>query len=114
MSTFDLTIIICSTMAGLVIGGLFGALPWKQEQLSDRQQRMQQMTGFIGLCGVLALILTRQDAASWALIIAMIAGVGLVRIPPLYAWIIKRFPVCRPTSKKHKSRTTKKGKTGKR
>lgn len=101
MKSMSLIIIIATGALCLFIGILFGALPLHADDLTQKQNSLQQTLGIIGVGIVFVLIVVKQDAASWIAIIAMIAGVLVAKIPPLHHWLLTHFPIFEPKPKKH-------------
>lgn len=94
--TMTIAILVASTVVSFVLGTVMGVLPMRQNDMTDRQVRFQQVGGIIAVGLILVLMAARQDAASWAAIGAMILGVVVGRIPLVNKAILTRFLDLRP------------------
>jgi cell division protein FtsW (lipid II flippase) len=92
----ELAIIIVTSIICLAIGFFFGGIPFKTDQMTDQQNKYQQALGIVGLGIVIVLMFTKQDLASWIVIIAMLLGVLIAKIPPIHRWLVKTFPIFEP------------------
>lgn len=93
MNAISIVIIIAVSLAGLVIGLILGTMPMRNDALNEQQRKIQQLLGILGIGLVLVLMIARQDAASWAVIIALALGVAIAVIPPVRSFLRTRFPV---------------------
>ena len=73
--------------------------------MTEEQNKWQQFAAVIGIGLVLALTFAQKDFASWVIIIAMLVGVIIAKIPYLHRLLLSHFPFFRP--KKHHSPLTK-------
>lgn len=93
MDTIGIVTTIIASLAGLAVGVCLGAMPLRTDRLDERQRGIQQLLGFIAVGGVLALIIMRQDVASWAIIVAVALGVAIAIIPAVRRALRTRFPL---------------------
>lgn len=96
MTATNIIVLIAVVIVSLAIGLFFGLIPLKTERMTDGQNRYQQILGFAGVGLIVILIVAGQDAASWAAILVMIAGVLIAKIPALHSRALERFPFFRP------------------
>lgn len=95
----DIIIAVIAALVSVCIGLALGALPLQASKKSDSQQRFEQGASVIGVAIVVLLIVGRQDTASWVAIIALAAGVGIAKIPPVNRFLVTRFTIFAPPSK---------------
>lgn len=102
----EIAIIIGSALASLAIGFFFGGLPLLTSQMSEQQNKYQQLMGIVAVGIVLVLIILKQDLSSWIAILAMAIGVGIAKIPPIHHWLIASFPFFKPENKPEPKKKT--------
>ncbi|OTA26811.1 hypothetical protein B9G54_03235 [Alloscardovia macacae] len=96
MTALTLTILISSCFVGLALGVLFGAFPLKSTQMTRKQESYGSALSFLSLGLFLALVITKNDWASYAFIGFMLVGFGVAKIPAVHLWFVQRFKIFRP------------------
>ena len=87
-----------------------GAMPSTAAMTAD-QRKVSSAVGFIVAMAFLLLTVAGQDAASWTMLVAAIAGFVLGRIPPLRRRLAVAFPGLAEQSA-HPARKPRKESTG--
>ena len=96
MEPVQLAVTVAVCVVGVPVGFFFGSMPLRTNVTTDRQSKLQQVIGLIAVAVVLVLIVSGQETASWAVLVAMLAGVLVARIPPIHRAMIRRFPLFAP------------------
>ena len=93
MNPQTLTIITAVGAGALSLGaGIWmGAMPSTAAMTAD-QQRITSAVGFVVAMAFLLLTVAGQDAASWTMLAAAIAGFAIARIPPVRRRLTATFP----------------------
>ena len=105
MSTATIIISVILGVAGLSAGLVFGFLPMDTRKMTQSHQRLSTILG-----GVIILIFTNQNIASWVLIGALLAGFIIGAIPAVHSRAIKRFPYFQPQEEHQPVRRPRKNK----
>ncbi|WEV73137.1 hypothetical protein [Bifidobacterium sp. ESL0790] len=107
MDTISIVVTVVCTIAGLATGILFGAVPLKASRMTETQNKWQQYLGVGFVVVVFLLMYVKQDAASWAIIIAAIVGLVIAKIPPIHTSLLAHFPSLRPKEEEDEKRSKK-------
>lgn len=86
--------IITSVGAGALSAGAgvwMGAMPATAKMTAD-QQKTSSAVGFVVVMAFLLLTVAGQDAASWTMLAAAVAGFAVGRIPPVRRRLAAAFP----------------------
>jgi cell division protein FtsW (lipid II flippase) len=89
-------VLVVATLVCLAIGIFYGAVPWKNTQTTESQQKYSTVAGIIAVGIVIILMMAHQDLASWFAIGAVIVGILVAKIPPLHRWMLAKFPFFQP------------------
>ena len=82
MNTTELIVSIVVGIGCCALGMFLGSMPLKREQITEEQNKYQQLGGLLACGLVVILMLLSMDIASWVAIAALAVGVG-VAPPPL-------------------------------
>lgn len=96
MGTATIIITVILGAAGLSAGLVFGFLPMDTRKMTQNHQRLSTILGTVSMGGVIILIFTNQNIASWVLIGALLAGFIIGAIPAVHSRAVKRFPYFHP------------------
>ncbi len=110
MSTATIIITVILGVAGLSAGLVFGFLPMDTRKMTQSHQRLSTILGTVSMGGVIILIFTNQNIASWVLIGALLAGFILGAIPAVHSRAVKRFPYFHPQEEHQPVRRPRKNK----
>ncbi|RBP97996.1 hypothetical protein CRD60_02105 [Bifidobacterium aemilianum] len=94
----DIIIVVATGLVGLVIGAVFGGLPLKTSMMTEQQNKAQQLLGILAAGLMIVLILSGKDLGSWVIIICLVLGLGLAKIPPVHRLLLNRIAFLRPDS----------------
>jgi uncharacterized membrane protein YqgA involved in biofilm formation len=106
--------IIISVALGVVCVpcGLFlGLIPLKADLVTTKQSKASQMMCFIIAMIFIALLLTGRDMETWAIIIGLVIGFAIGKIPSLHAWALNKWAFLqpkKPAPKQKRQRSKKK------
>ena len=71
--------------------GLFlGLVPMKADLVTAKQSKASQMVSFIGL------LVAGHDLETWAMVIGLVIGFAVAKIPALHAWALHKWPFFEP------------------
>ncbi|WP_246165734.1 hypothetical protein [Bifidobacterium canis] len=91
--------IIVSIVVGIgcfVLGVFLGALPIKRAEITEEQNKYQQLGGILACAIVVILMLLSMDVASWVSIGTLAVGVAISYIPAIRRVLLNRFPILQP------------------
>ena len=87
-----------SIISGIVcfLGGVFfGVIPLREEHQSAQQKMLGRTVTIVVLGLIIILIFTKQDLASWLIIVAALAGFGVGKIPLLRKFLSSHWAIFR-------------------
>lgn len=96
MNTTELIVSIVVGIGCCALGMFLGSMPLKREQITEEQNKYQQLGGLLACGLVVILMLLSMDIASWVAIAALAVGVGICRIPAVRRWLLAQFPMLKP------------------
>lgn len=83
-----------STVISVVLGvicapcGLFlGLVPMKADLVTAKQSKASQMVSFIVAIVFIGLLVAGHDLETWAMVIGLVIGFAVAKIPALHAWL---------------------------
>lgn len=92
-----------STIISIVLGvvcipcGLFlGLIPMKADQVTDKQSKASQMLCFVIALVFIGLLVAGRDLETWGIVIGLVIGFAIGKIPPLHAWALAKWPFLEP------------------
>ena len=77
MNTTELIVSIVVGIGCCALGMFLGSMPLKREQITEEQNKYQQLGGLLACGLVVILMLLSMDIASWVAIAALAVGVGI-------------------------------------
>lgn len=92
MNTTELIVSIVVGIGCCALGMFLGSMPLKREQITEEQNKYQQLGGLLACGLVVILMLLSMDIASWVAIAALAVGVGICRVPAVRRWLLAQFP----------------------
>ena len=110
MNTATIIISVILGVAGLSAGLVFGFLPMDTRKMTQSHQRLSTILGTVSMGGVIILIFTNQNIASWVLIGALLAGFIIGALPAVQSRAITRFPYFQPQEEHRPVRRPRKNK----
>ena len=92
MDATTLSITLSAILAVICIPcGLFlGLVPMKADLVTAKQSKASQMVMFIGL------LVAGHDLETWAMVIGLVIGFAVAKIPALHAWALHKWPFFEP------------------
>lgn len=92
-----------STVISVVLGvicapcGLFlGLVPMKAGLVTAKQSKASQMVSFIVAIVFIGLLVAGHDLETWAMVIGLVIGFAVAKIPALHAWALHKWPFFEP------------------
>ncbi len=92
-----------STVISVVLGvicapcGLFlGLVPMKAGLVTAKQSKASQMVSFIVAIVFIGLLVAGHDLETWAMVIGLVIGFAVAKIPVLHAWALHKWPFFEP------------------
>ncbi|WEV65092.1 hypothetical protein [Bifidobacterium sp. ESL0764] len=96
MNPVNLAIAIAMGIVGLALGFFFGLMPMRTYKMTDKQNRLQQWLAIAFILVIILLMYFKQDAASWAIILAAIVGMAIAKIPAINRRLLAKFKIFKP------------------
>lgn len=73
--------------------GLFlGLVPMKADLVTAKQSKASQMVSFIVAIVFIGLLVAGHDLETWAMVIGLVIGFAVAKIPALHAWALHKWP----------------------
>lgn len=97
-------VVFCAVLGvACLVGGLvLGFLPMKSDMMTETQTKVSQMVGFLIAVVFIMLMVTGLDAESWAMLIGVVLGYAIGKIPPLHRWVVGRWMFFQPKETKRR------------
>ena len=77
--------------------GLFlGLVPMKADLVTAKQSKASQMVSFIVAIVFIGLLVAGHDLETWAMVIGLVIGFAVAKIPALHAWALHKWPFFEP------------------
>lgn len=96
MGTPELIVSIVVGIGCCGLGMFLGSMPVRRAQITEAQNKYQQLGGLLA-CGVIVILtLLNMNVASWVAIAAFAVGIGICRIPSVRKFLLARFPMLQP------------------
>ena len=94
MDATTLSITLSAILAVICIPcGLFlGLVPMKADLVTAKQSKASQMVSFIVAIVFIGLLVAGHDLETWAMVIGLVIGFAVAKIPALHAWALHKWP----------------------
>ncbi|KFI90967.1 hypothetical protein BISA_1946 [Bifidobacterium saguini DSM 23967] len=105
--------IIISVVLGIICipCGLFlGLIPMKADQVTAKQSKASQMMCFIIALIFIGLLVAGRDLETWGIVIGLVIGFAIGKIPALHTWAVNKWPFLEPKKPATKPKRVKKAK----
>ena len=105
--------IVISVVLGIVCipcGVFLGLIPMKADQVTTKQSRASQMMCFIIALVFIGLLIAGRDLETWAIVIGLVIGFAIGKIPPFHVWALAKWPFLEPKKPAPKAKRVKKAK----
>ena len=80
-----------------MLAGLFlGLVPMKAGRVTAKQSKASQMVSFIVAIVFIGLLVAGHDLETWAMVIGLVIGFAVAKIPALHAWALHKWPFFEP------------------
>ena len=98
MDATTLSITLSAILAVICIPcGLFlGLVPMKADLVTAKQSKASQMVSFIVAIVFIGLLVAGHDLETWAMVIGLVIGFAVAKIPALHAWALHKWPFFEP------------------
>lgn len=98
MDATTLSITLSAILAVICIPcGLFlGLVPMKADLVTAKQSKASQMVSFIVGIVFIGLLVAGHDLETWAMVIGLVIGFAVAKIPALHAWALHKWPFFEP------------------
>lgn len=109
MDATTLSITLSAILAVICIPcGLFlGLVPMKADLVTAKQSKASQMVSFIVAIVFIGLLVAGHDLETWAMVIGLVIGFAVAKIPALHAWALHKWPFFEPRNGSHPKRVKK-------
>lgn len=98
MEVTTVSTVISAILAVICIPcGLFlGLVPMKADLVTAKQSKASQMVSFIVAIVFIGLLVAGHDLETWAMVIGLVIGFAVAKIPALHAWALHKWPFFEP------------------
>lgn len=98
MDAFTLELIISVALAVVCVpcGAFLGLIPLKADQVTSKQSKASQMMSFIIAIVFIGLLVAGRDLETWAIVIGLVIGFAIGKIPSLHRWALNKWPFLQP------------------
>ncbi|MBT1175089.1 hypothetical protein JS530_06175 [Bifidobacterium sp. LC6] len=110
VSTMSMAISIALAVVCLPCGLFLGLIPLRADLVTTKQSKASQMMCFIIVLVFTGLLVSGRDLETWSIVIGLVIGFGIGKIPPLHAWALNKWPFLEPKKPDAKPKRVKKAK----
>ena len=112
MDATTLSIILSGVLAIICVpcGMFLGLIPLKADLVTAKQSKASQMMSFIIALVFIGLLLLNRDMETWAIVIGLVIGFAVAKIPALHTWALNKWPFFEPKKPAAKPKRVKKAK----
>lgn len=107
MNTTELIVSIVVGLGCCALGMFLGSMPLKRDQITEEQNKYQQLGGLLACGLVVILMLLGMGIASWIAIAALAVGACVCRIPAVRRMLLAWFPMLKPAEPRSPLRKAK-------
>lgn len=97
--TLSLAMAIVLGLTCLASGLLLGAMPIKNDMMTERQRRASSLLCFVICIVYIVLMFYGQDLSTWTMLGGIIFGFLVAKIPPLHAFFVAHWSFLKPNAK---------------
>ena len=110
MDATTLSIILSVVLAVICVpcGMFLGLIPLKADLVTAKQSKASQMMSFIIALVFIGLLLLNRDMETWAIVIGLVIGFAVAKIPALHTWALNKWPFFEPKKSAAKPKRVKK------
>ena len=97
----DIAMIVLSVILGIACvpaGAFLAFVPLKADLMTAKQSKASQMLTFIIALVFIGLMLAGYDMPTYAIVIGLIIGFGIGKIPAAHTWALHTWPFFAPKS----------------
>lgn len=91
LSSAELIVTIVSTIVGLLMGFVSGAMPLQPQRMTPVQATAQKVLGFAIVAVVVVLALASMNVAMWTTLIAVALGIAIANVPVIRRAVTTRI-----------------------
>ncbi|OZG62667.1 hypothetical protein BLEM_0584 [Bifidobacterium lemurum] len=103
----DTVLLVISIILGLVCvpaGSFLAFVPMKADNMTSKQSKASQMLTFIIALVFIGLLLAGYDMPTYAIVIGLVIGFGLGKIPTIHAWAMRTWPFFEPKAESKRAK----------
>ncbi len=106
MQASGLVIAIAAVMGviSLATGLFLGALPSRSGEMTEKQSRISSLVGFAIAIIYIVFMLLKQDLSTWTILVGVILGFVIGKIPPVHSFCVDKWDFFKPASPKDSKR----------
>ena len=109
-ATMGIVISVVLSIVCIPCGVFLGLIPMKADQVTTKQSRASQMMCFIIALVFIGLLIAGRDLETWAIVIGLVIGFAIGKIPPFHSWALAKWPFLEPKKPAPKAKRVKKAK----
>lgn len=106
--TLSLAMAIVLGLICLASGLLLGAMPIKNDMMTERQRRASSLLCFVICIVYIVLMFCGQDLSTWTMLGGIIFGFLVAKIPPLHEFLVAHWSFLEPKASKQQRRGNRK------
>lgn len=98
MDATTLSIVLSVVLAVVCVpcGLYLGLIPMRADQVTDKQAKVSQLVSFVIAAVFIGLLIAGRDMETWSIVIGLVIGFAIGKIPPLHAWALVKWPFLEP------------------
>ena len=98
MDAATMSIVLSVVLAVVCVpcGLYLGLIPMRADQVTDKQSKASQLVSFVIAAVFIGLLIAGRDMETWSIVIGLVIGFAIGKIPPLHAWALAKWPFLEP------------------
>lgn len=92
MSLIEIAVTIIAFLLSVVIGIYFAGIPLRTSSMTKVQNILQQILSVLCFVAVIVLFVMKMRVATVAVIVALVLGMFIGKIPTVHRFLLKQFP----------------------
>lgn len=92
MSLIEIAVTIIAFLLSVVIGIYFAGIPLRTSSMTKVQNILQQILSVLCFVAVIVLFVMKMRVATVAVIVALVLGMFIGKIPAVHRFLLKQFP----------------------